>query len=71
MTRSMERFKSDANKFAQIVAKKNAKDVEKQVSCSKYTYIVFFSFGNPCRTAPPCTEQMSLAVFLTRVSLGI
>jgi hypothetical protein len=41
MTRSIDRFRTDANKFAQIVAKKNAKDVEKQVSGLEYTYIVF------------------------------
>lgn len=70
MTRSIDRFKQDANKYAQIVENKNHQEIEKQVSQISLFKQSIFSFGNLCKTVPLSMELMFLVAFLIKAFLG-
>ena len=70
MSRSLERFKHDAEKYAQIIKDKPAPDVERLVS---YTHIFTCSgsSGNLYKTVHPSMEAMCQGPCLTQASHGI
>ena len=77
MSRSIDKFRNDAIKYAKIVDKKSAEDVEKLVSViyninsSHFEYTYFkTSFGDHYKIVLRYTGLMFLAVYLIQESHG-